>query len=80
MLMNLTITAVDKKLFDGSAYSVTVPGSEGELTVLGGHAPFVTTLKEGVVRVRKERDSEHTTFAITSGVLEVSKEGTTVLV
>lgn len=78
--MNITITAVDKKLFDGSAYSVTVPGSEGELTVLSGHEPFVTTLKEGLVRVRKERDSEQETFPVESGVLEVSKEGAILLI
>ena len=78
--MNLTITAVDKKLFDGSAYSVTLPGSEGELTVLSGHETFVTTLKEGVVRVRKERDSEQETFSVEGGVLEVSKEGAILLV
>ena len=77
--MHLLIAKVDETLLSGDVYSVTLPTTGGELAILGGHMPLATTLKEGVIRVRMERDSAYVEFAVTKGVLEVSKEGATVL-
>lgn len=77
--MHLTVSSVSENLFDGQAFSVTLPGIEGDFTVLPNHEPFVTTLKAGkvVVRVQDEKTQE---FSIESGVLETSGTRTVVLV
>ncbi len=77
--MNLLIAKVDETLYQGEVYSVTLPTAAGEVTILGEHMPLVTTLKEGVIRIRKERDSAFEEFVVTSGVLEVTHTGATVL-
>lgn len=77
--MHIVIAKVDQVLYEGEAYSLTVPGAEGEMTVLGRHEPFITTLKAGRVRVHKTADSEPHIFAIQNGVLEVNPQGATVI-
>ena len=77
--MRVTIAQVDENLFDGEAVSMTVPGSAGEMTVLGEHEPLITTLKEGNIVVRVSRDSEPLYFPITAGILEVRRDGATVV-
>lgn len=73
----LTIAAVDKVYFEGDALSLTVPGSEGEMTVLKDHQSFVSALKAGRIIVRtNEEDRE---FQIEKGILEVHKGGAVVL-
>ena len=78
--MKVVIAKVDQVYFDAEATSVTVPGSDGEMTVLGNHMPFVTTLKPGVVIVRANTLPEgQQVFEITGGVLEVHAGGTTII-
>ena len=74
--MHVVIAKVDENLFDGEAVSMTVPGSEGEMTVLTHHEPFITTLKKGTITVRSP---EAQTFEIESGILEVNPQGATVI-
>ena len=76
--MNLVIAKVNEVLYSGEAESVTLPGAEGELTVLGHHEPLITTLKEGTIVVRVKGEAEQT-FTILGGVLEVNAEGATVI-
>jgi F-type H+-transporting ATPase subunit epsilon len=75
--MKCVIAKVDENLYDGEADSVTLPGAEGEMTILPEHEPLITTLKPGTIVVR--RAGEERTFAIKSGVLEVRHEGVTVI-
>ncbi len=74
----LTITNVDSPLFDGAVVSITVPASEGEMTILAHHEPTVTLLKNGTVTVRVN-DTDHRTFDVVNGVLEVSNNHAIVL-
>lgn len=75
----LTIASVGENLFSGEALSLTVPGVEGVLTVMAGHEPFVTPLKEGVALVKAE-EGEETSFTLQAGgILEVSGGQATVL-
>jgi F-type H+-transporting ATPase subunit epsilon len=74
----LTIARVDSPVFSGTAVSVTVPGSEGEMTLLADHAPLMSALKAGTITVRKE-DGTSEEFTVTSGTLEVSKNQATIL-
>lgn len=77
--MKLTISKIDKILFSGEAESVTLPGVEGEMTILSHHMPFITTLKEGTITV-KVKDLKPEIFKVTSGFLEVGKTETVILV
>ena len=67
----LVIASVSNSQFDGAAVSATMPGTAGEFTLLLNHEPFVSTLKEGKITVRKA-GGESTEFPITGGVVESS--------
>jgi F-type H+-transporting ATPase subunit epsilon len=77
--MHVIIAKVNENLFDGEAASMTLPGAEGQLTVLPEHMPLITTLKEGVITVRPGGDEPEQTFPIVGGVLEVRQDGATVI-
>ncbi len=75
--MRVIIAKVNENLYDGEATSVTLPGSEGEMTVLPRHMPLITTLKHGVITVRSEHGEQ--TFPVEEGLLEVHQDGATVI-
>ncbi len=77
--MKLTISKIDKVLWSGEADSVTVPGVDGEMTILSHHMPLITTLKSGKIVV-KIKEQSPISFDITKGFLEVGKTETTILV
>ena len=78
--MKLVIAKVDQIYFDGEATSVTAPGSEGELTVMGEHMPLVTTLKAGVVTVRgADIPGGEQQLEIAGGIMEVRRDGATII-
>lgn len=74
----LTISKVNELLFSGDAVSVTLPGSEGELTILAHHEPLISQLKAGTITVRTSEGTQQ--FAIERGLLETSNGQVTVLV
>ncbi len=77
-LFTLTIAQVDKQLFRGEVVSATLPGKEGQMTIMAGHAPVISLLKEGSIVVRHKDGEEQ--FEIKKGTLEVSGSHATVLV
>ncbi len=77
--MHLVIAKVNENLFDGEAKSVTVPGAAGEMTVLGGHEPLITTLRAGTIVVRQLADVEPLQIPISGGMLEVRHDGAIIL-
>jgi len=76
--LNLTIARVDAPIFSGSVVSVTVPGTEGEMTLLANHAPLMSALRPGTITVRTEDDATQN-FPVTGGTLEVSQNQVTIL-
>jgi len=78
-LLQLTISRVDGPLFDGEVVSVTVPGSEGEMTLMAGHESLMTALKAGTITI-KEAAGTTKEFTIEFGTLEVSTNHASVLV
>ena len=68
--MVIEIITPDKSLFKGEAKGVTVPGIDGSLGILNNHAPLITALKEGKVKVTNA-DNEEIFFDIKGGVAEV---------
>jgi len=79
-VMNFSLRAVDRVLFEGEIISVTAPGTSGELTILANHSPLITTLKKGIVKVRAEKGGNLQEFEISGGLLETSGNCTTILV
>ena len=65
-------------LFAGEVESVIVPGSEGEFTVLRDHAPFMSTMKPGVVEVI-ENASKKVRLFVRGGFADVTSAGLTIL-
>lgn len=76
--MYLEIITPDKKLFEGEAKSLTVPGSEGSLGILNNHAPMIASLKKGKVKITTDK-SDVKFFDIHGGVVEVLKNKVVVL-
>ena len=60
-------------------YMVVVPGSEGEFGVLEGHAPFMSTIRDGAVQVYRTQGSAPETIEVRGGFAEVGATGLTVL-
>ena len=77
-MFKLEILSPAKPLFKGDAEIVILPGERGELGILKNHAPLLTSLKKGTIRVKNKK--EETSFDIESGFVEVDEKGVTVLV
>src|SRR5512142_3189048 len=77
MPIRCEIVSQDRTVFQGDVAMVVLPGAAGERGVLAHHAPVLTTLKYGVVKVRRAGKEE--VFAVAGGVAEVQPEIVTVL-
>lgn len=56
--MRLEVITPDKKLFEGNVDAVSFPGIDGSFQVLKGHAPIISTLKEGRIKVSLSNDEK----------------------
>ena len=77
MPLQLEIVTPERQVYSDEVDSVQVPGSEGELGVLPHHAPLVSTLGVGELRIRKGGSEE--SFAIVGGFLQVRPDKVVVL-
>lgn len=75
--MYLEIITPDKKVFAGECTSVTVPGIDGQLQFLNNHAPLITTLGKGKLKIKAAEGN--TLYDIDGGVVEVLKNKVIVL-
>ena len=76
--IHIDIVSAEGQIFSGDATMVFAPGSQGELGIAPRHAPLLTTLKAGEVRVQQEGQEEHV-FYVGGGALEVQPHLVTVL-
>ena len=76
--LHVDIVSAEGQIFSGEAAMVVAPGREGELGILPRHAPLLTLLRPGEVRVQTP-DGEHHPFYIGGGALEVQPSRVTVL-
>ena len=74
---HLIVASVGDTKFDAAAESATLPGIDGELTILAHHEPIVTILKSGTVSVKTK--GEQKKFEIGGGILECSGNRAVVL-
>jgi F-type H+-transporting ATPase subunit epsilon len=77
--MTLEILTPEKKIFSGDVFGVQLPGIGGMFEVLDKHAPIVSALKAGQLKILKDK-STTTIYTIQSGFVEVLNNNTTVLV
>ncbi len=79
--MNLEILTPERKLYSGDVYGVQLPGVDGLFEVLEKHAPMVSALKPGKLKVLKDKNqSETAAYTIQGGFVEVLQNKVTVLV
>ncbi len=76
--LHFSLVSPARELYSGEVDHVIAPGSEGEFGVLANHAPFMTTLKNGVVRVLEGNDVKMRIF-VRGGFADVTPEGLTIL-
>jgi F-type H+-transporting ATPase subunit epsilon len=77
--MNVEILTPEKKLFSGEVYGVQLPGITGLFEILDKHAPLVSALGKGNVKILKDKNSVEN-FSIQGGFVEVLDNKATVLV
>ncbi|MBD2460959.1 F0F1 ATP synthase subunit epsilon [Oscillatoria sp. FACHB-1407] len=78
MPLTVRVIAPDKTVWDSSAEEVILPSTTGQLGILSGHAPLLTALDAGVMRVRASRD--WVAIALMGGFAEVENDEVTILV
>ncbi|MBE0364569.1 F-type H+-transporting ATPase subunit epsilon [Pseudoalteromonas ulvae UL12] len=78
MTVHLDVVSAENTIFSGRVETLQVSGSEGELGIYPGHAPLLTALKPGMVRVVKQNGDEEMIY-IAGGTLEVQPNVVTVL-
>ncbi|MFZ0533893.1 MAG: ATP synthase F1 subunit epsilon [Anaerolineales bacterium] len=77
MTIRCDIVSQDRQVFSGEADMVIVPGIQGEMGILPNHAPLLSTLKFGILRVRYMGQEQ--IFTIAGGVIEVQPDLITVM-
>jgi F-type H+-transporting ATPase subunit epsilon len=77
MALHFELVSPEKLVFSGEVEQVDVPGAEGDFGVLAGHAPFVTTLRPGILTVHGAGAAQR--IVVLGGFAEVSAQGLTVL-
>jgi F-type H+-transporting ATPase subunit epsilon len=77
--MTLEILTPEKKLYSGSVYGIQLPGVDGLFEILDKHAPIVSALKQGKVKILKDKSTfQH--YNIQGGFVEMLNNKATVLV
>jgi len=76
--MHLEITTPDKEIFSGEARLVQLPGIDGSYEILENHAPMISVLKKGKIKVLSSSEKPEF-FEINGGVIEVLKNKVLVL-
>ena len=70
MTYHLDVVSAEKKMFSGVVQKIQVTGSEGELGIFPGHAPLLTAIKPGMIRIVKQFGEEEFIY-LSGGILEV---------
>ena len=79
MALHFELVTPAKLVRSESVHMVVVPGTEGEFGVLEGHAPFMSTVADGAIKVYKTESGMPEEIRITGGFAEVGEKGLTLL-
>jgi F-type H+-transporting ATPase subunit epsilon len=77
--MHVDVVSAEESIFGGDAEFVVLPGEAGELGIYPRHAPLITRIKPGVVRIRVPGRSDEEQVFVAGGILEVQPHVVTVL-
>ena len=78
--MTLEILTPEKKLYSSDVYGVVLPGITGLFEILDKHAPLVSALGKGTLKILKDKNKGSESYTIQSGFVEVLNNKVTVLV
>jgi F-type H+-transporting ATPase subunit epsilon len=78
--MQIEILTPEKKLFAGDVYGVQLPGVSGSFEILEKHAPMVSALRAGAVKILLDRNGKNSSYIISGGFIEVFENKVTLLV
>ena len=79
MALHFELVTPEKLLRSEEVQMVVVPGSEGDFGVMEGHAPYMSTLRDGEIAIYRTFPGEPEKVAVQGGFAEVSEKGLTVL-
>jgi len=77
--LHFELVTPDRLVMSDDVFMVVVPGTEGESGIMAGHAPYMTTLKNGEIAVYRAAGAQPDRISVTGGFAEVSDKGLTVL-
>ena len=77
--LHFELVTPDRQVMSEDVHMVVVPGTEGESGIMAGHAPYMTTLRNGEIAVYRSASAQPERIAVTGGFAEVSDKGLTVL-
>lgn len=80
MTLTVRVISPDKTIWDAAAEEVVLPSTTGQLGILTGHAPLLTALDTGVMRVRPSKNQNWIPIALMGGFAEVEQDEVTILV
>ncbi|MBD2559531.1 MULTISPECIES: ATP synthase F1 subunit epsilon [Nostoc] len=80
MTLTVRVISPDKTVWDAPAEEVVLPSTTGQLGILTGHAPLLTALDTGVMRVRAAKNQNWQAIALLGGFAEVEENEVTILV
>jgi len=78
MTMHVNIVSAEQEIYSGTVIQVFAPAEMGEVGIFPRHAPMLSTLKPGVVRVISQ-EGEEQTFFVSGGILEIQPHVVTIL-
>ena len=77
--LHFTLVTPERQMMSDDVYMVVVPGTEGEFGVMAGHAPFMTTLRDGELSVYRTANGTPERIRVSGGFAEVGDSGLTIL-
>ena len=77
--LHVDVVSVEENVFSGEASFVALPGEMGELGIYPRHAPLITRIKPGAVRIQRADNGQEEFVFVAGGILEVQPNAVTVL-
>jgi F-type H+-transporting ATPase subunit epsilon len=77
--MKLEITTPDRTIYDGEVDLVQLPGIDGSFELLDNHAPMISVLKHGIIKIKFDNKKKEDFFEVKGGVVEVLENKVMVL-
>ena len=77
--LHFELVTPDRLVMSDDVYMVVVPGTEGQSGIMAGHAPYMTTLRNGDSAVYRSATGQPERIPVSGGFAEVSDKGLTVL-